>query len=737
MCPQESPGSNLRSSSESSLPETKEHASVPPGLACLCFVAASHRIKIHPRNLAQELRLGKRSTSQRDVLLAAKHVGLRATMQQFKWKRLAKARLPAILELRDQRYLVLVRLHEDKAIVFDPEQPQSPVTLDRKMMEARAPEKVIELRPRLQPSGASQRFGLAWFMGPILNYRAIIGEVLAASMVLQIFGLAMPLFSQVLIDKVLMHRSMSTLQVLGIGMVALIIFEAVLSILRTYLLTQAANRVDVILGARVMNHLLRLPLRYFESKQVGSTIAKVRELESVRQFITGSSLTTFVDLLFTVVFLAVMLHYSVALTVVVLAAFPLLIGFTLILRPLMRNRLEEKSRRSSEAQSLLLEAVTGIHTIKTLAAERTMQKKWESALTSHVAASFKATNLGGINAALNHFVQRITTLAVLWVGANLVMRGELSVGQMIAFQMLALRVIHPMVRITQTWQDFQQVALSVEELGKVMNMPPEAEPGQGRKISCTIAGSVALNDVIFRYSNTTPPVLNGLSLLARPGQVVGIVGRSGCGKSTLAKLLQGLYLPEAGTIHIDGLDVRHYDPSRLRQQIGVVPQDIFLFNGSIRDNICMHRLDVELETVIEAAQRAGAHEFITALPQAYDTVVGERGGVLLSGGQRQRIAIARALHAKPKVLILDEATSALDYESERAVQENLRRACSNCTVFVIAHRLSTVRQADKILVLDEGRFIEEGTHADLMAGQGFYHRLYLQQDVPIHASQHA
>lgn len=711
--------------------------SVPRGLTCLCFVAASHRIQIDPHNLVQVLGLGVKTTSSQDILLAAKHIGLRARARPIGKRHLSKIRLPAVLLLDDQQYLVLVRLHEGKAIVFDPEQPKSPVTLDRKIIEANIRGKAIELRPRLQLSSVPQKFGLSWLVSPVLRYPAVLGEILAASMVLQIFGLAMPLFSQVLIDKVLMHRSVSTLHVLGTGMVFLIFFEAVLSILRTHLLTSTANRVDVILGARVMNHLLHLPLRYFESRRVGNTVAKIRELESIRQFITGASLTSVVDLLFTIVFLGVMLHYSIALTGVVIAAFPLLIGLSFILRPLMRSRLEKRSECGSEAQSLLLETVTGIHTIKALAAERIIQKKWEHALASQVSASFKAADLSGINSALNHLVQRSTILAVLWVGADLVMRGEISVGQMIAFQMLTLRVTHPMVRVAQTWQDFQQVNLSVEELGKVMNAPPEVDAGQGRKLSCSIGGTVVLNKVVFRYSDSTPPILNGLSLVAKPGQVIGIVGRSGCGKSTLVKLIQRLYLPETGTILIDGLDVRHYDPSCLRQQVGVVPQDIFLFNGSIRDNICMYRPDADFNAVMEAAQAACAHEFITTFSQGYDTIVGERGGVLLSGGQRQRIAIARALYAKPRVLILDEATSALDHHSERLVQDNLRRVCMSSTVFVIAHRLSTVRQADKILVLDEGRFIEEGSHADLMANQGFYHKLYLHQEAVVHAGQNA
>lgn len=432
-----------------------------------------------------------------------------------------------------------------------------------------------------------------------------------------------------------------------------------------------------------------------------------------------------------------MSYYSVALTLVVLAAFPLLVGFSFALRPVLRRRLAEKYEKSTAASTLLLEAVSGIHAVKALAVEQAIHRKWQAALTAQVVAAFRAANINGMSNAFNHFIQRATTLAVLWIGGHMAVRGELSAGQVIAFQMLALRAIHPMMRIAQIWQELQQMILSSEELGKIMNVKPEAESGQGESLSSAIDGAVVLQRVVFSYSPAVPPVINGLSLDARPGQVIGIVGRSGCGKSTLAKLLHRLYAPDDGAILIDGLEIRHYDAQHLRRQISVVPQDIFLFSGTIRDNICMRHPNAEMASIIAAAKSADAHEFISSLPEGYDTVVGERGGVLLSGGQRQRIAIARALHAQPKILILDEATSALDYESERKVQDNLRRVCANCTVFVIAHRLSTVVHADKILVLDKGKFVEEGRHTELIASQGLYRQLYAQQNVSAQGGRHA
>jgi len=513
----------------------------------------------------------------------------------------------------------------------------------------------------------------------------------------------------------------------------MIVFEAVLSVIKTHLLAHTSNRIDVALGARLFRHLLQLPLRYFELRRVGDTVARVRELENIRQFITGSSINVILDLIFVVLFVAVMFLYSGVLTCVVLASLPLFVGLSLVVRPLMRERLEEKFDRGAENQSYLVESVTGVQTVKAMAIEPVFYRRWEEQLARYVTASFRATHLSGIAGALGQIIQKFSTLSILWVGAYLVMRGDLTVGQLIAFQMLSGRVIQPVLRVVQLWQDFQQVGISVERLGDLINSKPEPTLNPSKMSLPMIKGSVRLESVRFRYHLDGPEILRNLSFDVQPGTTVGVVGRSGSGKSTLTKLLQRLYVPEGGRLLVDGVDLQQADPMWLRRQIGVVLQENFLFNGNIRDNIAIHMPNAPMAHVIEMAKLAGAHDFILELPQAYDTPVGERG-TALSGGQRQRIAIARALMANPRILIFDEATSALDYESERIIQENLSRICKGRTVFIIAHRLSTIRHADTILVLDKGELVEQGSHEELIARKGIYHHLFSQQAGNAHAA---
>lgn len=697
-------------------------------IACLRLVAASHRVTIDMATLAKKLETDAGRGLRRDLLLAVKFAGFKAKVSSFDLKKFGGSVQPLVLELKNKSLAVLLRAQDDGYLLFDPKTPERPLQLDRQQLERLLPGKAIKISP--SSAAHTPPFGLSWFVTPILRYKKILGEVLAASVLLQLFGLTMPLFSQVVIDKVLMHRSESTLQVLGAGMVMLVVFEAVLSIVRSKLLAQAANRIDVILGARILDHVLKLPLRYFESNRSIATIAKVRESETIRNFITGASLTNIIDLTFTVVFLAVMWHYSVLLTALVLASFPVLVGLSLLLRPLIKSRLSAKSEAQAESQALLHDAVTGIHSVKASGGASFMQRKWERALISQVTSGVQASDLSGISSALNHLIQRLITLAVLWVGAEQVMQGSMSVGQMIAFQMLALRVTHPMVRVAQTLHEYQQVSLCAAELRRVMDVPSEVDPTSTGQQLTHIAGEISLNKIVFKHPQSKQPILNSISLHALPGQVIGIVGRSGCGKSTLAKLLQRLYMPDAGSVHIDGMDARNFELNALRSQVCVVPQETFLFSGSIRDNISMEESSFNLAEVIQAAQGAAAHDFIMDLPDGYETTVGQRGGLQLSGGQRQRIAIARALYKKPRVLILDEATSALDHETEWTIQSNLRNVCVDSTLIVIAHRLSTVRQADKIFVLDAGHFIEEGTHDELMTRQGLYWQFHAHQDAP-------
>jgi len=563
-------------------------------------------------------------------------------------------------------------------------------------------------------------------MGAIHKYRRLLGEVLIASFFLQIFGLVSPLFFQVVIDKVLVHQSMSTLEVIMFALVAVSIFEAIVGVLRTYLFSHTTNRIDVELGARLFRHLVSLPIAYFQSRRVGDSVARVRELENIRNFLTGSALTLVIDLFFTVVFLAVMFFYSPMLTFIVLGAFPFYIGLSAAATPLFRARLDEKFRRGAENQAFLVESVTGIETLKAMAVEPQMQKRWEEQLAGYVAASFRVVSLANVTSNAVQLVNKLVTAAVLFFGAKLVIGGSLTVGELVAFNMLASRVSQPVLRLAQVWQDFHQARLSIARLGDILNTLPEPVMSGGRSMLPTIKGLVDFEHVTFRYRPDAAEILSHVNFSIKPGEVVGIVGSSGSGKSTLAKLVQRFYVPESGRVLIDGVDLTMVDTAWLRRQIGVVLQENILFNRTIRDNIALPDPTMSMERVVAAATLAGAHNFILELPEGYDTVVGERGSSL-SGGQRQRIAIARALINDPRILIFDEATSALDYESERIIQDNMQRIVHGRTVIIIAHRLSTVRYANRIITLERGRIVEDGSHDDLIRAGGRYAKLHFLQ----------
>ena len=710
-------------------PSGAPSSSIDSGLLCLLLLARFFGVPANGDQLRHQFGEPSKTLSDTDLLRAAGHLGFKAGLVKSVWSKLAGTPLPAMAKMNDGRYVVLAKVEADKVLIQDPSDPK-PAILSRQTFEEQWSGELLLLTKRAGLRPEDWRFDFTWFIPAIVKYRRILGEVLLGSFFLQVFGLLTPLFTQVVIDKVLVHKGLTTLHVLTIGMITLALFEAVLGGLRTYLFSHTTNRIDVGLGAQLFRHLLALPLAYFEARRVGDTVARVRELEHIRQFLTNNSVTVVLDLLFTVVFLGVMLFYSVTLTVVVLVTIPLYAVLSVMITPVIRARLHEKFNRGAENQSFLVESISGIQTVKAMAVEPPLQRKWEEQLAAYVQAGFRATSLITVTGQMATFIQRTTTIVILWVGAYQVMGGELSIGQLIAFNMLAGQVTSPMLRIVNLWQEFQQVGISMQRLGDVLNTTPEPAYNPGRTTLPRLTGRVEFDQVSFRYRPDGQEILRKVSLIVEPGQVIGFVGRSGSGKSTIAKLLQRLYVPERGRILVDGIDLAQVDPAWLRRQIGVVLQENFLFNRTVRDNIAMADPGTPMDVVVQAATLAGAHEFILELPEGYDTMVGEHG-CSLSGGQRQRIAIARALVTNPRILIFDEATSALDYESEAIIQRNLVHICKGRTVFVIAHRLSTVRPATCIYVIEKGEIIERGTHEELIRRGGYYARLHKLQENPL------
>jgi subfamily B ATP-binding cassette protein HlyB/CyaB len=698
-----------------------------PGIVCLASLLRFHGLPADPAALGHQLGAGDAAATQDDLIRLARRQGLKARAANSRqWGDLAKTPLPAIARRVDgDGFVILAKITDDKALIQDG-RTMRPEAVSREAFEALWDGSLILLTRRASLADFSQKFGIGWFAAAMHKYRRLLTEVLVASFILQLFGLVTPLFFQVVVDKVLGHRDLATLDVLIIGLLLVSVFETVLGMLKTYVFSHTTNRIDVELGARLFRHLVALPLGYFGARRVGDSVARVRELENIRQFITGSALTLVIDLFFTLVFLAVMAWYSVTLTLIVIAALPLYAILSAGFTPLFRTRLNEKFRRGAENQAFLVETVSGVETLKAMAVEPQMQRRWEEQLAGYVNASFQVQNLGNYASQSIQFVSKLVTASVLFFGAKAVMAGAMTVGELVAFNMFAQRVSQPVLRLAQIWQDFHQARISVDRLGDVLNAAPEPQATPGRAVLPPIKGAIRFDHVGFRYRLDGQEILHDVSLDIEAGQVIGIVGPSGSGKSTLAKLLQRLYVPEAGRVLIDGIDLAMTDPAWLRRQIGVVLQENLLFNRSVRENIALADPGMPLEQVIEAAKLAGAHEFILQLPEGYDTVVGERGGSL-SGGQRQRIAIARALIGNPRILIFDEATSALDYESENAIQANMRRICRGRTVIIIAHRLSTVRGADRIVTIEAGRVIEDGTHDELVVRDGRYAMLHRLQ----------
>ncbi len=718
-------------------PEGAEMRPQPGDEALACFVILAQFLgtPAEPSQIHHDRGQGDQSYSFDDLTRIAKKLGLIARRKNARIRDFTKLPLPALVGLADGGTAILFKAEDSgdsgtRYMVLKPDQQRPEVwqeeRINRDLAIVDGRVDLLLMTSREHIAGQKRSFDISWFIPALVKYRKPLRDVLVGSFFLQLVGLATPIFFQLVIDKVLVHQSMTTLEVLAIGLATVLVFETLLSALRTWLFAHTTNRVDAELSASLFRHLVALPLSYFESRRVGDSVARVRELENIRNFLTSNAVTVVIDLFFTIIFFAVMYLYSPMLTLIVALTIPLYVIISVFITPPLRARLDEKFRRGAENQAFLVETVTGIGTLKSMAVEPRMRDRWEKQFAGYINTGFDVTVLSNWGSHLIQLVSKLTTVAILFFGAQAVINGELTVGALVAFNMLAGRIAQPILRLSQLWQDFQQVRISVDRLGDILNSPAEPEHNPNRASLPAIQGRIEFDKIRFRYRPDAPEALRGVSLDISEGEMIGIVGPSGSGKSTLTKLVQRLYVPEQGRVLVDGTDLALVDPAWLRRQVGVVLQENILFNRSVRENIALANPAVSMERVIAAAELAGAHEFVLTLPHGYDTEIEERGSNL-SGGQRQRLAIARALIGDPRILILDEATSALDAESEEIIQQNLGRIAAGRTVMIIAHRLSAVRPCDRIITVEAGQITEIGSHEELLRAGGRYASMYAKQ----------
>ncbi|HEY9809280.1 MAG TPA: peptidase domain-containing ABC transporter [Halomicronema sp.] len=653
-------------------------------------------------------------------------MGLRAQLVQIPSSYIGRLKGPAMVPWYDS-FAVIYSITEKELVMAIPE---SGITRKKPAEFADVAGEVTQVLLLTAPENqqTKEKFGLQWFIPYVVKYRSILIQVLVASFFVQLFGLANPIITQVIIDKVLVQRSIDTLDVLGIFLLGVGLLEALLTALRTYLFVDTTNRIDLSLGSEVINHLVRLPLNYFDNRRVGELAGRMNELERIRQFLTGTALTVVLDAVFSVVYIVVMFVYSWLLSIVALSTVPLFAALTLMVSPIIRGQLRQRAERYADAESYLVEVLNGIQTVKAQNIEMLSRWKWLERYARYVSAGFQSVLTSSNAGSISGFLQKLSGLLILWVGAHLVIQNQLSLGQLIAFRIISGYVTSPLLRLVQLWQNFQETALSIERLSDILDAPLEVTEENRTNIPIPeIDGGVKFENISFRFKEAGALQLVNINLEFMPGEFVGIVGQSGSGKSTLMKLLQRLYEPLSGRIQVDSYDIAKVELYSLRRQIGMVLQDTLLFNGTVQENIALNNPEATTEEIIEAAKTAVAHDFIMSLPNGYNSVVGERGSSL-SGGQRQRIALARTILQNPRLLILDEATSALDYNTERQVCDNLQKAFKDRTVFFITHRLNTVRDADVILMMDQGSVVEQGKHDELMALKGRYYALYQQQE---------
>ena len=700
---------------------------IDTGIACLIAIAKYYNVPADYRQLERAYVLQEGSVDFTTLVRAARDLKLKARQYDGLGEAdLDKLVYPVLIKLRSGRSVVITTIREGNIYVMDPVFSQQPVKVDRyKLLMDWTGEAILFTR-RYELDKKKGKFGFKWFIPVVSKYTPFLRSVLFMSLILQLLGLASPIFVQNIIDKVLVHRAADALDILVLGMVICTVFNNWILCLRAYLFTNITSKMDVALSSRLFKNITSLPVSYFQKWQVGDVVSRLGELETLRSFMTGSSLTIILDIIFAIVYFCVMFLYSRILSIIVLVMIPLFVILNLVVAPIFKRMINDKFLIGSENRSFLIEVITGIHTVKASSVENNFIRRYEEMLARLCKASLAVVNVANVANSIGTFLFSMFNLTILWIGAYNVMEGEITVGELIAFQMIAGQLIAPVMRLINQWQYFQQIRVSMERLADIMDEETEPAFNPSRTTLPSLRGDIALEKLAFSYTPEGGKVLDNINIRIPAGMKVGIVGRSGSGKSTLTKLIQRLYLPDTGRILIDGVDIAQVEPAWLRRQIGVVLQDSKLFSGTVEENIRIACPNATHEDVVNAAKLAGADEFISQFPHGYETFVGERGS-LLSGGQRQRIAIARALISNPSILIFDEATSALDYESENIIMNNIEPISSGRTMLMIAHRLSTVRDCDAIIVIEKGRIIEAGSHDELMKRNGVYAKLHQAQ----------
>ncbi|MGK7873733.1 MAG: peptidase domain-containing ABC transporter [Xenococcaceae cyanobacterium] len=700
------------------------------GAACLVMVARYWGKRFSVNRLRDISNADRNGASLRGLAAAAESIGFSTRPVKANLEQLAKQKLPAIVHWEGKHYIVVYEITRSQVVVADPAIGQK--TLSHRDFKAAWTGYALLLQPTVLLKEAQESTTPFWqFLELVKPHSLVLLEVFVASVFIQLFGLITPIFTQLILDRVVVQQSQLTLTAVGLGLLIFSLFRVAMTGLRQYLLDHTANKVDLALIVGFVRHTLRLPLSFFESRYVGDIISRVQENRKIQRFLTGEALSILLDLLTVFIYVALMFWYSWQMALLVLAIAPPFVLLALIATPFLKRISREVFKAIATESSYLIEALNGIRTIKSTAVEQTVRWRWEELLNEKVKRNFAGQLIGNRLQIFSNTIEAVATTALLWFGAWLVIQNQLTIGQLVAFNMLLGNVIRPFQRLTVLWEELQEVAIAVERLNDVLDYEPEEDlHSSARQSLPQLRGQICFEHVTFRYHPESDiNVLENLSFEVKPGQMVALVGRSGSGKTTISKLILGLYPATDGRVLIDGQEIASLSLCSLRQQIGVVDQDTFLFGGTIRENISLGHPSASLAEIISAARLAGADEFIQKLPMGYETQIGEGGG-MLSGGQRQRIAIARALLSNPPLLILDEATSHLDAESERIIQTNLNTILKNRTTLVIAHRLSTVRKADLILVLDRGVLIESGTHEELMAKRGHYFYLNQQQVDP-------